>query len=125
MNVKVIDILDALTEAVSATNYSIRSVLECAVDEHHAMPLSNDEYLHLAYACEAQEKIWKLLPAEIFTDEVKAKLSGFSAYAAKTDDTEGTSDLYDVKGLMNRAYWLHSAAHDAYETAQNAIKLYT
>lgn len=125
MNVKVIDILNALTEASSASNYSIRSVLDNADDDLHAIPLSNDEYLHLAYACEAQEKVWKLLPDEILTDEIKDKLDGFSPYAAKTGETDEGSDLYNINGLMCKGYWLHSAAHDAYTAAQAAIDLYT
>ena len=128
MEMKLIDLLDATTESISACTTTRRLLADLHIDHQANAALTSDQWMTMCYAMDTSLKLFTMLP-DTFKDRqdesVKTAQGEMYMHKHQLEREDGDAKLHDLNSLSNTLTVMHSYAHDLYSDAREAIKLYT
>ena len=120
---KTITILSVLAEAISTCTTAINMVLGQAKDDpevdHICAELKGDNYLLMSTSMTVVRDLLKSVPEEIVGEELESKRLDFYVHLFEEDNP------YDLNKLHHACHTMHRDIFRIYNTALEAIRLYT
>ena len=127
---KTITYLNILTEAVSATT-NVHRLVRNNHDDTEQAALTADEYLAIAYTMDTARKLFEEFPETLkgkFTEELTEAMKFYYIHKHKVDShpdvEDDNKDRHNLRSLGNTITVLHTFAHDLYQEAHDAKRLF-
>ena len=120
---KTITLIGIAAEAINTVTTAVNMVLGVAKDDPEvdklAAALSGDRYMILSESMTVVRELLKEFPEEIMGEELNDARSNFYMHLFSQDD------LYDLNKLHSACHQMHGDIYKIYNTAREAIRLYT
>ena len=120
---KTITLIGLAAEAINVVTTAVNLVIGKAKDDPEvdqlAAELHGDHYMLMSESMSVVREVLKAFPDELIGEELTQKRSEFYVHLF------AENDLYDLNKLHSACHQMHGDIYKIYNTAREAIRLYT